>query len=719
MLKALIKTDVPEADTLLTVVSAKYKDIRATGNATIVYELTLTGAGSSNYTLGSYTSFERTNGGVISKRTLNVIQNGLANITKTYDGNTDVIQDLEALGAFTLGNNLTGEFAAVISYKKYYLDKNVGDKDVVIEFTGISGTYSSNYELTLPAPFTYVNAGRINPREISIQWLNAPVTKEYDGLQTLDGTNILKGTHYSFNNLPVGEDIGVTLTGSVDNGNVIESDVGATVTFGSLEGTDKDNYTLVGTKTYNFRATVTPKLLQIVIEDNAVVTKTYDGTPDKPIDFDMSKLNGIVTLGESVTFINSDTDMLGVFSTSNAGAATFTVFASSLTLSNANYRIDDIKISARISKLSLGSVTPGKHTIREGDDYNLADFPYVIPGIPAGGARVVTYSMLQDKSGSPAGIDIKSLKAGTYYVVADAYSFRINNPNYEFANISSTEGILIIQSATLATTEGDIIESVTGFPEGYTAKIIRTELSASSFKDYGDIYGSVGNRSSYTVSFYDEKGDLVESPNFGELTVRINLTKRQEGFKNNLGIITPGERLIENGKITIDGSTLTFKIDGNIKEFMVYSLEEESNIGWIIGGIIGGILLLVILFIIFVAVRKSKQDKVDKRKEIEEAAYRMITALGAPPVLALGSGMPMADSYAGRVPKKTGVTTKNGVTVGTNGKPVQEAKVVTDRKPQPRPQAKPVQGKPNPQQNRQQSPNVNRAQPAKPPTKPR
>jgi hypothetical protein len=128
-------------------------------------------------------------------------------------------------------------------------------------------------------------------------------------------------------------------------------------------------------------------------------------------------------------------------------------------------------------------------------------------------------------------------------------------------------------------------------------------------------------------------------------------------------------------------------------------------------------------------VQKNKNEKIDEKAKIEEAAYRMITALGAPPMLALGPGVPMADvAFAGKAPRNApGVTTKNGVTVGANGKPIREAKVVDPGKPKPAtqkpagqrpagqrpagPAQRPVKPQPGSQQAKPQAQKPNPAQP--------
>ena len=249
--------------------SLSFADKNAGANKRVnAANVTLTGAGASNYTLGTVGSTVAS----IAQKAL--LANASIN-TRAYDGTVN------ATGTVNLSGIVTGDIVSVEGVQFTFADKNAGEGKAVRVIGGaLGGADSANYTLGPIGDAT----GTILRRSVDVGI--AANDKTYDG--TTDAT----GRVTSLANVVAGDDIAVT-GGSF---RFAARNAGASVLVTAdglqLTGSDAGNYVLSGPPT-----TVANILARAITADVRINTKTYDGTTMAT--GAVTALNGVIA-GDSV-----------------------------------------------------------------------------------------------------------------------------------------------------------------------------------------------------------------------------------------------------------------------------------------------------------------------------------------------------------------------------------------------------------------------------------
>ncbi|QHL88528.1 T9SS type A sorting domain-containing protein [Nibribacter ruber] len=265
-----------------------------TGKAITVAGYSLSGTGSTNYTLTQPTGLAAN----ITAKALTI--SGLAGITKVYDGNTTA-----TLTAATLVGVISPDAVTLSSTGATgtYADKNVGSgKAITVAGYTITGGGIGNYTLTQPSSVT----GAITGKSLTISGLTG-VDKVYDGTTTgsLSGNSALIGI--------VGSDV-VTISAATASTSFLDKNVGSnkplTVAGYSLGGAEAGNYSL--TQPTGLTANISAKSLTVT--GITATSKEYDGTT-------VSTLYGAVLQnvisGDDVSLATSS--VAGIFEDPNVG----------------------------------------------------------------------------------------------------------------------------------------------------------------------------------------------------------------------------------------------------------------------------------------------------------------------------------------------------------------------------------------------------------------
>lgn len=237
------------------------------------------------------------------------VVSGITASNKEYDGNTAAT--LNCSNAVL--NGVFGDDDVSVSASGTFDSKNIGtDKAVSIDYEGLTGAGASNYELNI-ANSQQETTADITKRTLTVAGLEV-IPREYDGTTTAD-INIEGAT------LPDtvdGDDIYVTgATGTYDTADA-GTDKEVTITSVTVEGTDKENYS-IDISGNIIKGDITPKRLNKddVTVDVSPTSKVYQGTPIEDVEV-------TVTYGSKTLVSGVDYD-LSFSDNTNVGNAVVTV----------------------------------------------------------------------------------------------------------------------------------------------------------------------------------------------------------------------------------------------------------------------------------------------------------------------------------------------------------------------------------------------------------
>lgn len=252
-------TNILEEDDVSFEQTASFSDKNVGTGKTVTIDVTgLSGVDAGNY--GFNTSFEAT--ADITPRSLEIT--AVAS-DKVYDATT------QASVAFTT-NALAGDTLGVLASSDFD-DKIVGnEKDVLIDFTGLTGTDAGNYIFN----GDFAATASITPLSLDVG-LEA-LDKVYDGTQ--DATIVFSSDALA------GDDITINQVAFFEDKNAgFDKTVNVEVT--GLTGTDAGNYEIA--TAFETTADITPLPLGITVEAQG---KVYDGDTDATVSVTTNALNG-------------------------------------------------------------------------------------------------------------------------------------------------------------------------------------------------------------------------------------------------------------------------------------------------------------------------------------------------------------------------------------------------------------------------------------------
>lgn len=482
-------------------IAGSYNDQNAgTGKNVTVTGLTLTGAKSSNYTLGSTSVTGAV--GAIAQKALTLV--GLGASDKVYDGNrnstltgTASFSGLVGSDDVILGGTGVGTFA----------DKDVGTgKTVTVTGYSISGTDANNYSFAQPTGLS----ATITPKALTLVGLGAS-HKIYDGTvnATLTGTAAFSGL--------VGSD-DVTL-GGTGVGTFSDKDTGTgktvTVSGYSISGTDANNYSFA--QPTGIVANITQKLLTLI--GLGANDKIYDGNRNATLTGTAS-LSGLVGLDDVILGGAG----VGTFADKDVGtgkAVAVTGYSISGTDAN-NYSLGQpTGLSATITPKALTLVGLGaSHKTYDGTVNATLTGTASFSGLV--GSDVVTLG--GTGVGTFAGKNVGTGKAVTVtgYAISgtDANNYSFTQPTGLIADI--TQKILTVTAANQSVTYGGAVPvggvTYSGFVAGEnstfltTAPIVTSVLSG--VQDAGTYSGNFNATGGVDLnySFNYVAGDLIVLP---------------------------------------------------------------------------------------------------------------------------------------------------------------------------------------------------------------
>lgn len=272
-------TDAPAAENEGWSKERKVKDVADSG--TYWYKVVITGEHANDY--APYIASAQV---TISAKELQ-LTGVLDAYTKTYDGKTNITEDLSI--TVTTG---TSDAITVSNATGTYDNENAGkDKTVTLTLT-LSGTdtwgnYSYNDQALTDGKITLTkdDAGTITPKAITVTGISA-VNRVYDGTTDVE----LKGEPKTEDTVE-GDNLTLILTGnatgSIADANVVEGkDVTVETSVITLDGTDKDNYTVKEVK-YDATTGLTVNITQRPVnlefagigQDDRTIEKPYTGQP--------------------------------------------------------------------------------------------------------------------------------------------------------------------------------------------------------------------------------------------------------------------------------------------------------------------------------------------------------------------------------------------------------------------------------------------------------
>ena len=307
--------------TLTGTAAATYdsKDV-LTASTISISGLSLSGAGSSNYTL-----LPLSQSGTITPKNLTMSGLTLVSPSKTYDGSTTAtlqnatgtLQSSIAVGTGTSGDGMpyTGDTVTLSgTAAANYITKNVG-AGITIVFSGIglSGSEAGNYTLIQQSP---LSNGAITPKSLTVA--NTTVANKI-----YDTTTVATLSNGSLVGLIAGDASGVVLTQA---GTFVDANAGAGKSVNaadSISGASAGNYTLI--QPTGLTATISQKA--VTINNMQAADKIYDGTTAGTLSG--GSLSGIfgsdqaqVSLSQNGVFISATVGSnIGITSTSSLSGA--------------------------------------------------------------------------------------------------------------------------------------------------------------------------------------------------------------------------------------------------------------------------------------------------------------------------------------------------------------------------------------------------------------
>ena len=194
-------------------------------------------------------------------------------VSKTYDGTTDIAQSLIANWNPTI-NGIINNDDVKLDFTAKFNDENVGNNKAITFSLALTGEKATNY--TLAEPSATVNIGEITPATITAPDLPISKSKVYDGTTTVFLTNgdalplTTNDKPYTLN------DLGVIITSAAYNSVDVATDLSISFTCQSIN----PNYVIGKTEPIT-NAAITKKPIKIApLSSDIVVSKTYDGTTD-------------------------------------------------------------------------------------------------------------------------------------------------------------------------------------------------------------------------------------------------------------------------------------------------------------------------------------------------------------------------------------------------------------------------------------------------------
>jgi len=341
-------------------------------------------------------------------------------VTKTYDGNQTATLAASNLTATGLIDGDTATFASLGTAS--YLTRNAGS-GLGVTAVGIGAATISNgsaaiYGYGMPGTTATGNIGTISPRAVSLS-----------GSQTYSGTTAAAAANLSVDNLVVGDNAGLSGTGTMASANA--GTEALTSTSGALSGlsVSNGNYTVTGG---SGTVTVTPADVTVTALGGSSV---YGSSPANP----GLAASGLQN-GETVAVLGGLSNSFGINATSGVASGPYTLTVAG-TPTNANYTI-----VARNS--GIWSVTPADVTVTALGGSSVYGSSPANPGLAASGLQNgETAAMLGGLSNS-FGITANSDVASGPYTLTVAGT--PTNPNYTI--VARNSGIWSVTPADVTVT---------------------------------------------------------------------------------------------------------------------------------------------------------------------------------------------------------------------------------------------------------------------------
>jgi filamentous hemagglutinin family protein len=292
-----------------------------------------------------------------------VLALSIDNVTKVYDGTTNLPTIIDAQDFYHLQGVIGGDQVSVVSASGSFDSKDVGTNigiNIVDGSVVLTGADAANY--TVQSVPGHAGIGVITRRDVQI--LATGVDRRYDTTTVAGLTNVGLAARSGNTGFIAGDDVTLTNTAT---GLFADKNVGANKAIGTsigATGADAGNYNFL--QPTNVRASVTPApltLTGVLAKD-----KQYDATTAATLDTSGAAIGGGI-LGADTVGVSLSAGGVGAFGDKNVGSGKgVTATLGSFTLTGAdagNYYVDGVNgLSASISKapLTLAGVTAGGKT---------------------------------------------------------------------------------------------------------------------------------------------------------------------------------------------------------------------------------------------------------------------------------------------------------------------------------------------------------------------
>ncbi|MFT3704853.1 MAG: YDG domain-containing protein [Agriterribacter sp.] len=439
--------------------------------------------------------------GAVSKKEITVAINSSPSISKTYNGNKNVIL---ASGNYEI-DGVIGEDEVSVSGTASFEDKNVGeDKLITVNGFVLEGSDADNYTLVTESA---TSAGSISPKAITVTIATEPaISKTYDG--SLDAQ--LSKDNYVLHDVVEGDDLSVSGTATYDNRHAGDDKV-ITIDGFILSGEDKNNYVLE-TSSVTSSGSIAKKSLTVTINGNTAITKEYDGTTTASVVADNYSVEGII--GEDLVVLNNPTT--AEYDTKHGGNNK-KVTVTGLVISGED--AGDYALESTIATGEVGTITKKAIAVSaeaQTKVYGVADpvLSYTTEGKLEGDELPGTLGRAEGKHVGEYEINIGTLSGGDDYEIED----------FNSATLVITPAPLTIKADSKTKKQGAANPEFTftydGLAEGDVAANLDTLPVATSNATTGspigvyDIKANGAASHDYTISY--ENGSLTVTPAGGE-----------------------------------------------------------------------------------------------------------------------------------------------------------------------------------------------------------
>jgi len=736
--------------------------------------IVLTGYGASNFIItGSDVS------GLIERVVLSVVENPVPPVSPIFEvtfRGTNVFNAgttrLSAFGSSVAGFGIAGLIApghdVDVIFNISTSSQNIGVHNLILTNFQAVGEHADGYIWNFPQSITIVGGARITPAVLTVEIIDNAVSRMYDGSSAVPQPQL--GANYRF----VGADgtnalglFGADEVRAVFVGTLANANAGparnVAVTFSGLEGSGASNYVLVaGSATLS--VTITPRQYQAASTfPMGTFDRTFDGSQVARVEVVPASMLQHIVLPEVIRplMIGATAEFSGVA----AGQVTVTIRVN--LGGNVNVAVAPLEVTATIHAATVRVYAPSVNLILGVDEMVL----------PAGyGFR--TGEALRVGAGTPQSITnginwtqqalITDFDAANPPTAVRTFEVRINrvgltnanpNINFVFVDVDTREnGVQVNNSAIFVNSQhlnagnvggmGVVVERPGGgWEAGWSTNIERITRD-DSVHFSGANHADLRNSEVFSVNFTGPVGaaafslarNVTVDP--GAVVFVITLSESQRNMTTPMALVASSNGDISTQVLNVDANgVVRITASGNVQELLIFDYYNPSWLGtyWWILAMIGGIILLIAIVLVIVLLvmssrRKTREQEMLERKQ-QQQAYPMMQPmlLGAGPqgnMLALPGAAATAHPGYGaaygrpaarpayQAQRKPAVRTQNGVKVGPNGRPIQEARVVQNRPGQPKPgQARP-QGQPGPrpvpQGKHPQGHKANRPAPQKP-----